>query len=146
MPRRSVWSACTLRGCPVSDIRKAGEAVTEAERRVRSAIEDLRRATRARDELIGATLTAEFGPGLVVAGRGWIVGRANLKVRCRDDSEGWEAFVSTYTNQISTGRGDTPRAACAAAIAALPRGWEADAVALRVAVSGEVAATTWSKH
>ena len=32
---------------------------------------------------------------------------------------------------------DTPRAACAAAIDALPRGWERDAVALRAILSGE---------
>ena len=126
-------------------IRQAGEAIAAAEIRIRDACEDLRRATRVRNELIGSVLDAEFGPGLVLAGRGWSTGRASLKVRCRDASDGWEATVSTYFHTISTGRGDTPRAACVAAIDALPRGWEADAVALRAVLAGERAGCggTW---
>lgn len=129
----------------MDDIRKAGEVIDAINVRIRDANEDLRRATLARNELIGAVLDAEFGPGLVIAGRGWIVGRANLKVRCRDANDGWEATVSTYFNRISAGRGDTPRAACEAAIAALPRGWERDAAALRATLAGERAGCggTW---
>jgi len=131
----------------LNDIRNASLAVEATARRVRDAGEDLRRAARARDEMIGAVLDAEFGPGLVLAGRGWISGRARLTVRCRDLCDGWEALiVSDGGTTKAAATADTPRAACHAAIDALPRKWETEASGLRDAVAGRVAATTWSKH